>query len=323
MKEVNAMTEMTISERKRGTHTSGRKVCLGCGGISFTEDQRRGESICTSCGLVVSDHTFDSGPEWRAFTAEERQSRERTGAPMRFMIADKGLSTAIDWRDKDAAGRPITGRSRTAIYRMRKWHFRSRAQGTDHRNLISAMSEMRRLASQLAVPRDTGETAALIYRKALKKKLVRGRSTDAFVAASIYLACRIHRIPRSLEEVSTESKATRKKLGQSVRLVISQVNVKVPLPLARDLIPRLSSDLGFRGETTRKAIEIVAEAREKGTTIGKDPGGIAGAALYIAGILEEDRRTQRDIAQVSRVTEVTIRNRYKDLVCSLGISIGT
>lgn len=315
--------EMTTSERKRGAHAIGRETCLICGGESFTEDQSRGESICTSCGLVVSDHTFDNGPEWRAFTTEERQSRERTGAPMSLMIADKGLSTAIDWRDKDAAGRSITGKSRAAIYRMRKWHFRSRIQGPDHRNLISAMSEMRRLASQLAVPRDTRETAALIYRKALKKRLVRGRSTDAFVAASVYLACRIHRIPRSLEEVSTESKATRKKLGQSVRLVLSQANIRVPLPSARDLIPRLSSDLGVGGETTKKAIEIVVEAQEKGTTIGKGPGGIAGAALYIAGILEEDRRTQSDIARVSRVTEVTIRNRYKDLVCSLGISIGT
>lgn len=315
--------EVAGSEAKRETHTWGRETCLACGGRSFTKDQPRGENVCTSCGLVVSDHTFDNGPEWRAFTPEERQSRERTGAPMRFIIADKGLSTTIDWRNKDAAGRPITGKSRAAIYRMRKWHFRSRAHGYDHKNLLSAMSEMERLASQLAVPRDTRESAALIYRKALKKGLVRGRSIDAFVAASIYLACRIHRIPRRLGEVSTESKATRKKLGQSVRLIISQLDVKVPLPLAHDLIPRLSSDLGVKGETTRRAAEIVAEAREKGITIGKDPGGIAGAALYIAGILEEDRRTQSDISRVTRVTEVTIRNRYKELVCSLGIPIGT
>ncbi|MHA2432680.1 MAG: TFIIB-type zinc ribbon-containing protein [Candidatus Thorarchaeota archaeon] len=312
---------MTISEGKRGTYTSGRKTCLGCGGISFTEDQSRGENICASCGLVVSDHTFDRGPEWRAFTAEERLSRERTGAPMRFIIADKGLSTAIDWRNKDAAGRPITGKSRTAIYRMRKWNIRSRAHGTNHGNLISAMSEMERLGSQLAVPRNTQETAALIYRKAMKKKLVRGRSIDAAVAASVYLACRIHHTPRQLDEVVVESRSTRKEIGQSVRLVLSRLNVNVPVASARDLIPRLSSDLGFKIRTVKKAAEIIDNASEKGITMGKDPGGIAGAALYIAGILEEDKCTQRDIARAAHVTEITIRSGYKNLVHSLGISL--
>jgi transcription initiation factor TFIIB len=86
-------------------------------------------------------------------------------------------------------------------------------------------------------------------------------------------------------------------------------------------MPRLSSDLLLEGKTVKKATEIIKRAEERLVTIGKDPGGIAAAALYIAGILEEDRRTQREIAKAARVTEVTIRNRYKDLVRSLGISL--
>ncbi|MFQ5833460.1 MAG: transcription initiation factor IIB [Candidatus Thorarchaeota archaeon] len=313
---------MVREYRGRSNREISRETCLSCGGNFFTKDRTRGERVCTSCGLIASDHNLDRGPEWRAFTAEDRKARERTGAPMRFRFADKGLSTTIDWRNKDASGRSITGHRRAAIYRMRKWHVRSRTRANDYRNLISAMSEMERLASQLAVPRETQETAALIYRKALKKKLVRGRSIDALVAASVYLACRMHRIPRRLDEVAVESRATRKEVGQSVRLVLSQLNVSVPVASARDLIPRLSSDLGFKGETVKKATEIIVKARKKGITIGKDPGGIAGAALYIAGILEEDKRTQRDVARAAHVTEVTIRNRYKDLVHSLGISFG-
>ncbi|MFX1440984.1 MAG: transcription initiation factor IIB, partial [Promethearchaeota archaeon] len=208
-------------------------------------------------------------------------------------------------------------------YRLRKWHIRTRVHSSQHRNLGIAMSEMERLSSQLGIPREARETAALIYRKALAKKLVRGRSIEAVVAASIYLACRIHRIPRRLDEVVAESKTNRKQVGQAVRLVLSRVNINVPLASAKDLIPRLSSDLGLEGRTMRKATEIVRKAKEGRITIGKDPGGIAGAALYIAGILEEDKRTQRQIARVSRVTEVTIRNRYKELVRSLGISFDT
>ncbi|MFW9805198.1 MAG: transcription initiation factor IIB [Candidatus Thorarchaeota archaeon] len=298
-----------------------KRVCINCGGTSFTEDYVRGENICTSCGLVLSEHTADKGPEWRAFTTEERNARARTGAPMTLTIADRGLSTLIDWRNKDASGKALTSTTRAAIYRMRKWHIRSKVHSSQHRNLSIAMSEMERLSSQLGVPRDVRETAALMYRKALAKRLVRGRSIESVVAASVYLACRIHRIPRRLDEIVTKTNSERKKIGHAVRLIVSQVNIDVPLASAKDLIPRLSADLLLEGRTVTKATEIIKNAEDRFVTIGKDPGGIAGAALYIAGIIEEDRRTQREIANVSRVTEVTIRNRYKELVRVLGISI--
>ncbi|MFW9925988.1 MAG: transcription initiation factor IIB [Candidatus Thorarchaeota archaeon] len=298
-----------------------KSVCMGCGQSLFTEDYSRGENTCTVCGLVVSERIADTGPEWRAFTAEERDSRARTGAPSTFTIADKGLATMIDWRNRDASGKALTGSTRAAIYRMRKWHIRSRLHTSEHRNLSIAMSEMERLSSQLGVPRDIRESAALIYRKALAKKLVRGRSIESVVAASIYLACRIHRIPRRLDEIVTQTNLDRKQIGQSVRLIVSRTDTSVPLASAQDLIPRLSSDLLLEGRTVKRATEIIKEAKERYITMGKDPGGIAGAALYIAGILEDDRRTQREIAAISRVTEVTIRNRYKELVRVLGISI--
>ncbi|MFW9844649.1 MAG: transcription initiation factor IIB [Candidatus Thorarchaeota archaeon] len=301
-------------------HTRRVRVCIGCGQRIFTEDYVRGEHTCTTCGLVASDHSADTGPEWRAFTAEERDARARTGAPMTLTIADKGISTMIDWRNKDANGRAIKSTTRAAMYRMRKWHIRSRLHSSQHRNLSIAMSEMQRLSSQLGIPRDVRETAALVYRKSLMKRIVRGRSIESVVAASVYLACRIHRIPRSLDEIATETEVDRKKIGHAVRLVVSKIKVNVPLPSAKDLIPRLSSDLMLNGRTVMRATEIIQRAKERYVTIGKAPNGIAGAALYIAGILEDDRRTQREIAIASRVTEVTIRNRYKELVRVLEIT---
>lgn len=305
----------------KGGHTRRKEVCMGCGQSTFTKDYARGERTCSVCGLVASDRTADTGPEWRAFTAEEKNARARVGAPATYTIADKGISTMIDWRNRDASGKAIKSTTRAAMYRMRKWHIRSRLHSSQHRNLSIAMSEMHRLSSQLGIPRDVRETAALLYRKALITKLVRGRSIESVVAASIYLACRIHRIPRPLDEIVAETNVDRKKVGYAVRLVVSRVNVNVPLPSAKDLIPRLSSDLMLEGRTVIKATEIINQAKERYVTIGKAPGGIAGAALYIAGILEDDRRTQREIAQASRVTEVTIRNRYKELVRVLGITI--
>ncbi|TFH05302.1 MAG: transcription initiation factor IIB [Candidatus Thorarchaeota archaeon] len=305
----------------KGGHTHIKEVCMGCGQSTFTKDYARGEQTCTICGLVASDRTADTGPEWRAFTSEETNARARVGAPATFTMADKGISTMIDWRNRDASGKVIKSDTRAAMYRMRKWHIRSMLHSSQHRNLGIAMSELQRLSSQLGIPRDVRETAALIYRKALIKKLVRGRSIESVVAASIYLACRIHRIPRSLDEIVVETSVNRKQVGYAVRLIVSRVDVNVPIPSAKDLIPRLSSDLMLEGRTVKKATEIINQAKKSFVTIGKGPGGIAGAALYIAGILEGDRRTQREIAEVSRVTEVTIRNRYKELVRVLGISI--
>ncbi|MFW9842983.1 MAG: transcription initiation factor IIB [Candidatus Thorarchaeota archaeon] len=310
----------SLASPKKG-HTRRKEVCMGCGQSTFTKDYARGERTCSVCGLVASERTADTGPEWRAFTAAEKNARARAGAPATFLIADKGISTMIDWRNKDSSGKALTGNTRAAMYRMRKWHIRSRLHSSQDRNLSIAMNEMQRLSSQLGIPRDVVETAALMYRKALITKIVRGRSIEAVVAASVYLACRIHRIPRPLDEIVAETNVDRKKVGYAVRLVVSRVNVAVPLPSARDLIPRLSSDLMLEGRTVKKATEIINQAKQKYVTIGKAPGGIAGAALYIAGILEEDRRTQREIAHASRVTEVTIRNRYKELVRVLGITI--
>jgi len=312
---------MTHSTRKGKASKEEAEVCTGCGESSFTRDYTRGERICTSCGLIVAEHALDTGPDWRAFTTEERNARARAGAPMRLSMADKGLSTTIDWRNRDASGRTLKSSTRAAMYRMRKWHIRSRLHGSQHRNLSIAMSEMDRLTSQLGVPHETKETAALVYRKALNRRLVRGRSIEGMVAATIYLSCRIHKIPRQLDEIVTEARVNRKELGQCVRLILRNVDVKVPIPSANDLMPRISADLGLDGRTVSTAMNIINEAREKGITAGKDPGGLAAAALYIAGIIEDDRRTQREIAEASNVTEVTVRNRYKDLANSLKITI--
>ncbi len=183
------------------------------------------------------------------------------------------------------------------------------------------MSELERLSSQLGIPREAKETAALIYRKTLSKRLVRGRSIEGIVAASLYLACRIHKIPRSLDEIVIQARTNRKELGQSVRLILKEIDIHPPVPSAMDYIPKIGNSLGLSGKTIYTAIDIIKEAKKKGITAGKDPGGLAAASIYIAGIIQYERRTQREIAEAAHVTEVTVRNRYKDLASKLNITI--
>ncbi len=309
------------TQKKESTAEPSSKVicCSECGSTSVVEDLTRGERVCGGCGLVLSDHRIDTGAEWRAFSAEESDNRSRVGAPLRYTIHDKGLSTVIDWRDRDISGRKLTPTRRSEIYRLRRWQIRSRVHSSMDRNLAQAMSELERLASQLGIPEPIREHAALLYRKSILKKLVRGRSIEAMVAATLYAACRVRQKPRPLDEVADASRVDRKKLGQCYRLLLRSLNIKIPLSNPIDYISRFASQLSLSSPVQLRTVEILKQSRDMGLTIGRDPLGLAAAAIYVASIMLDERRTQREIAEVARVTEVTVRNRYKEIVRKLGI----
>lgn len=296
-------------------------TCEFCGSQNILTDYTRGETICSDCGLVLSHRNIDQGPEWRAFTNEERMKRARVGSPSTMTVHDKGLSTMIDWHDKDSFGKKLTPKRRAQIYRLRKWQIRTRVHSSMDRNLAFAMSELDRLSSQLGIPRGVKETAAVLYRRAIERKLIRGRSIEAMIAAAVYAACRERKVPRTLDEIARHSRVNRKELGRCYRLILRELEIIIPMASPVDFIPRFGTELILSGSTQRKAAEIVTLARVKGITAGKDPTGLAAAAIYISAILEGERRTQREIAEVAHVTEVTVRNRYKELVKELNLRV--
>ncbi len=295
--------------------------CPVCGSTNIIFDSERSVYVCTDCGTVLEERMVDQGPEWRAFTPEEREKRSRVGSPITPTVHDKGLSTVIDWRDKDAFGRRLEPKKRLEILRWRKWQIRTRIQSSMDRNLAQAMNELDRIASQLNLPRSVREEAAVIYRKAVERGLVRGRSIESVMAAAIYAACRRLKIPRTLDEIATYTKSGRKDVARCYRLLLRELTVQVPIADPIDYVPRIGALLGLSGNVLKRAAEILRKAKEKGITAGKDPAGLAAAAIYIASLLEDERRTQKEIAQVSGVTEVTVRNRYKELVRELKIPL--
>jgi transcription initiation factor TFIIB len=264
----------------------------------------------------------DDGPEWRAFNSAERSKRSRVGSPVTMTVHDKGLSTQIGFENRDAMGKKLSAKRRSEMFRLRKWNTRARIQSSQDRNLAQAMSELDRLSSQLGLPRSVRETASVIYRLAIKEKLIRGRSIEAMVAASAYAAARQRRVPRTLDEMANHTRISKKDLGRCYRLMVQELSLKIPLANPTDYITRFASDLKLTGATARRAIDLVTKAKQAGITAGKDPTGLAAAALYISGIVEGERRTQREIAEAATVTEVTVRNRYKELVRVLDVSMG-
>lgn len=295
-------------------HNEEVEACPVCGSTQREVDNSRAEVSCARCGLVFEESLIDNGPEWRAFDHEQRNKRTRTGAPLSYAISDRGLSTAIDSRNKDVNGRNIPERNIAQLYRLRKWNKRLRVANASERNLAFALSELDRESSSLGIPRSIREDAALIYRTAARKKLIRGRSIEGMVAASLYTACRRNNIPRTLDEIAEISKVAKKQIGKNYRFLSKSLNIKLKPTSPADYIPRFASQLDLSGHVEAKAIDIINEAKNKGLLNGKGPTGVAATALYVASILLGERKTQRDIAEIAGVTEVTIRNRYKELL---------
>ena len=292
------------------------RVCPYCGSTRLVYDAERAEIKCADCGAVIEEHIVDLGPEWRAFDEEQRERRTRVGAPATLTIHDKGLSTDIDWRNKDATGKPLDLQGRTRAQRLRVWQRRIRVSTSNDRSLTMVLTEIDRIVSVLDLPRDVNETAARICRLAMKNHIAKGRSIESMAAACVYAACRINRIPRTLDEISSVSRASKKEVGRSYRIlaktVLTQI-CKVPPASPIDYIPRLVSQLGLPGEVQTRAVEILNIAMQLGITSGKGPTGLAAAAVYLACVLLNYKKTQREIAQAAGVTEVTVRNRYKEL----------
>jgi len=297
------------------------KKCPECKSEKLVRDYERAELVCAGCGFIIHDKIMDMGPEWRAFDQEQRERRGRVGAPMTFTIHDKGLSTMIDWRDRDSHGKDLTPKRRAQIYRLRKWQRRIRVSDATERNLAFALSEIDRMSSHLGLPRNVREAAAVIYRRAVEERLIRGRSIEGVAAAALYAACRECKVPRTLDEIADVSRVTKKEIGRSYRFIARELLIHLRPTSPTDYIPRFGSELGLSGEVQSKAIELLKEATKKGLTSGRGPTGVAAAAIYIASVLYGERRTQRDVADVARVTEVTVRNRYKELCEKLGLDV--
>jgi len=277
-------------------------------------DSEHGETVCTECGLVVEEDEIDRGPEWRAFDSAEKDQKSRVGAPTTNMMHDKGLSTNIGWQDKDAYGNSLSTRQRQKMQRLRTWNERFRTRDSKERNLKQALGEIERMSSALGLPENVRETASVIYRRALNDNLLPGRSIEGVATAALYTAARQAGVPRSLDEVERVSRVDRMELTRTYRYIIRELNLEVKPADPESYIPRFVSDLELPDEVERRARELIEAAREDGILSGKSPVGLAAAAVYAAALLCNEKVTQNDVSEVADISEVTIRNRYKELL---------
>lgn len=307
-----------LKQVERSEGPSGQTVdeptqtCPECGASEANRKAPRGETICSGCDAVIATSRIDPGPEWRAFSQTKRDEKSRVGAPVTETLHDRGLTTQIDWRNRDAYNQPLSADKRRRIRRLRKWQERIRTGQVGERNLKFALSEVDRMGSALDVPDPVREASAVLYRRALNEGLVRGRSIEAVATATLYAACRQEEIPRDLDEMTDVSRVGRTEIARTYRYIAAELNL-TPEPInPRQFVPRYCSALDLDGTVERRAIEILETAAQQGLHAGKSPSGFAGGAIYLAAKECNQKRTQAELAAVTNVTKVTIRTHSHD-----------
>ena len=307
-------TERTDDETREVAQISERtSTCPECGG-TLESDTKRAERVCGQCGLVVDEDEIDRGPEWRAFDSQGKDEKSRVGAPTTNLMHDKGLSSVIGWKNQDAYGNALSSRQRRKMERLRTWDERFRTRNHKERNLKQALGEIERMGSALGLPEDVRETASVIYRRALEADLLPGRSIEGVATASIYAASRQMNRPRSIDEVVAVSRVDEMEFKRTYRYVNRELELAVEPADPRQFVDRILDELVVGNETRYLARELLQDAKGTGVFNGKSRVGLAAAAIYAAGQLTGDAPTQKDVGAAANVSDVTIRNRYKELL---------
>jgi len=295
--------------------TSG---CPECGSTNLVLDSKMGEHVCRGCGLVLQDDIPSQEAEWRAFTPQEREARARAGAPTSYSHYDKGLSTIIRV-ERDALGRPLSPKVKQQMWRLRRWQTRSKVHASQSRNLMLSMSELQRLSDILHIPSSVHDMAAIIYRKTLNKGLVRGRSIGGMVAGALYAAVRFSKVPRTLKEIAEASQRTQKEIARSYSVIVRNLDIRMPVNDPTSYVTKIAEKAKVSSDVEGLAIKLMREAKSRYATTGKDPSGLAAAIIYLSARMLKEKVTQAQLAKAANVTEVTVRNRKRDLMKSLDL----
>ncbi len=288
-------------------------VSCMCGkGHQLVTDLESGEIACGKCGLVSSDRIQENRAEWRTFDSEGND-RSRVGPPSTLTFHDMGLATVIGRENKDSSGRQLAPLVNASIQRLRTWDNRSQVHSPTHRNLMHAFAELGKLKDKLGLSDAIMEKTAYIYRKAHEKYLVRGRSTSSMLAAAVYASCRELGASRTLKEVVKATDVKRKDISRSYRILVLELDIKVPLVDPMKCIAKIANGARLSEKTKRMAMKTMSKLVAKKISAGKAPMGLAATVLYMSCLANGENKTQKDLAEMAGVTEVTIRNRIKDL----------
>jgi transcription initiation factor TFIIB len=196
---------------------------------------------------------------------------------------------------------------------LRTWDFRTQTHNPTDRSLRQAFFQLDVLKDKLGLSDPVVEKTAYIYRKAQERGLVRGRTISGILTAAVYIACRELGTPRTLKDIAADSNVKLNEVARSYRLLYFELDLKTPIVDPLKCIAKVANKANLSEKTKRQAVEIMNNVTKREISAGKDPMGLAASVLYLSSFNTGETITQNNIAYAAGVTEVTLRNRVKDL----------
>ncbi|MEM1526907.1 MAG: hypothetical protein QW775_00785 [Ignisphaera sp.] len=282
-------------------------------------DYERGVVLCAETGEIIEENNIVEGPDWRAFNYDEWQKRAHGGA-ISQTVHDVGLTTDIGVRDLSST--LISHREYMKMLRLRYLNKKVRVNKQD-RKLVEALSNLNHVCAVLNLPEHVKETAAVIMKKIFYVLQPRRDDLQTLSIISVVLAARRHGIPVRVKHVVQNFNISEDRYWK----LLSEVHMKVDIAEfksfndPRAFLSSIISNLRVSQKVHVLSSRVIEMLKKYGLTEGKDPAGIAAAAVYISAIVLDEKKTQKEVAKAANVTEVTIRNRYRDLMDKVEITI--
>lgn len=295
---------------------------------SLVDDVQNGEIICSGCGVVVADQMVDHGPETVSSNLEDRMKLARATGQTTYSQHDLGITTEISISTKDFSGKTINREVANQMNNLRKWQQRVRVSSPRERRLANVLSKMGETCDGLNLSRNVLETASMIYRNLDGHVDVKGKSVASITAATIYMACKQCDVVRSLEEICRgictpkDVKSKTKLAAKYYRTMVMEMGqLNAPVVTMDKYISKIANMTQTEVRVERLALEIAEKTKDNSIADGKAPNGIAAAYLYVASVLLGQNVLQRDVSSIAGVTEVTIRNRCKEILTCYKLKI--
>ena len=295
---------------------------------SLVDDSQNGEIICSGCGVVVADQIADYGPESKGSSLEEKMKLARATGQTTYSQHDLGITTEIAIGTKDFSGKTINSNVANQMHNLRKWQQRVRVSSPRERRLVNVLTKIGEICQNISLSKNVLETASIIYRNLDERIDVKGKSVASISAATIYMACKQCEVVRSLDEICegscspNEIKAKAKLAARYYRTMVMEMGTaNAPVVTMDKYISKIANLTKTDVRVERLALEIAEKTKNSNLADGKAPNGIASAYLYVASVLLGQSVLQRDVSSIAGVTEVTIRNRCKEILTNYRLKI--
>ncbi len=304
-----------------------KQSCSECKS-TLVDDMQNGEIICSGCGIVVADQIADSGPETISSNLEDKMKLARATGQTTYSQHDLGITTEISMGSKDFSGKTINHEVSNQMRNLRKWQQRVRISSPKERRLANVLAKMGETCNSLNLSKNVLETASMIYRNLDGHVDVKGKSVVSITAATIYIACKQCEVVRSLEEIcrgicpAKDVKSKTKLAAKYYRTMVMEVEqLSAPVVTMDKYISKIANMTQTEVRVERLALEIAEKTKDSNISDGKAPNGIAAAYLYVSSVLLGQNVLQRDVSSIAGVTEVTIRNRCKEILTCYKLKI--